>query len=67
MQQCVAATTGTGRGKFSRPCCSIHTRSSAVLPVTLAGYFLLGRTSQTWAAAWLAAASLFFYGWWDYR
>jgi D-alanyl-lipoteichoic acid acyltransferase DltB (MBOAT superfamily) len=37
------------------------------LPITLAGYFLLARMGRTWAAAWLAAASLFFYAWWDYR
>ncbi|OBV38333.1 MBOAT family O-acyltransferase [Janthinobacterium psychrotolerans] len=39
----------------------------AFLPVTLAGFFLLGRRSHFLAAAWLAAASLFFYGWWDLR
>ena len=39
----------------------------AYLPVTLAGFFILGRRSQFMGAAWLAAASLFFYGWWDYR
>lgn len=39
----------------------------AYLPVTLLVFFLLGKRSQLWAAAWLAAASLFFYGWWDYR
>lgn len=37
------------------------------LPVTMAGYFVIGRSSQSMAAAWLAAASLFFYGWWDVR
>lgn len=37
------------------------------LPITLAVFFILGRRSQVWGAAWLAAASLFFYGWWDYR
>ena len=37
------------------------------LPITLIGFFLLGRTSQRLAALWLAAASLFFYGWWDER
>lgn len=37
------------------------------LPVTLVGYFILGRMNRGLAAAWLAAASLFFYGWWDYR
>lgn len=37
------------------------------LPITLVGYFGFGRKSSVLAAAWLAAASLFFYGWWDYR
>ncbi|OYO27858.1 MBOAT family protein [Janthinobacterium sp. PC23-8] len=37
------------------------------LPVTLAGFFLLGRRSPFMSAAWLAGASLFFYGWWDLR
>jgi D-alanyl-lipoteichoic acid acyltransferase DltB (MBOAT superfamily) len=37
------------------------------LPVTLAGYFLLGRRRAFFAAAWLTAASLVFYGWWDWR
>ena len=35
------------------------------LPLTLAGFFLLARVSHAWAAAWLAAASLAFYGWWN--
>lgn len=35
------------------------------LPVTLAGFFLLARYSHSSAALWLAAASLFFYGWWN--
>jgi alginate O-acetyltransferase complex protein AlgI len=35
------------------------------LPVTLAGFFLLGRFHPKLAAAWLTAASLFFYGWWN--
>lgn len=35
------------------------------LPVTLAGFFLLARNSHRLAALWLAAASLFFYGWWN--
>lgn len=34
------------------------------LPAVLAGFYLLGRYSQTWAAAWLFGASVFFYGWW---
>lgn len=37
------------------------------LPITVAGFFILGRRSEFLGAAWLAAASLFFYGWWDYR
>lgn len=39
----------------------------AYLPLTLLGYFALGRLGKTWGAAWLAACSLFFYGWWDHR
>ena len=35
------------------------------LPVTLLVFFVLGRYSQQIAASWLAAASLFFYGWWN--
>src|SRR5882762_10445219 len=35
------------------------------LPITLAGFFWLARYSNRLAAAWLAAASLFFYGWWN--
>ena len=35
------------------------------LPVTLAGFFLLARVAPMLAAAWLTAASLFFYGWWN--
>lgn len=36
------------------------------LPVTVAGYFLLGRFRQTSIAfGWLVAASLFFYAWWN--
>lgn len=36
------------------------------LPITLAVYFLLGRFQRHQAAmAWLVAASLFFYGWWN--
>ena len=34
------------------------------LPIALAGYFALNRTS-TIALAWLVAASLFFYAWWN--
>lgn len=35
------------------------------LPLTLLGFFALGRISMKLAAGWLAAASLFFYGWWS--
>jgi hypothetical protein len=35
------------------------------LPVALAGFFLLARIRLLFAAAWLTAASLFFYGWWN--
>ena len=37
------------------------------LPVVFAGMFVLGRYSRTAAAAWLAVASLVFYGLWDAR
>ncbi len=38
------------------------------LPIVLAGYFLLGRSGRPLLpAAWLALASLFFYGYWDTR
>lgn len=36
----------------------------AFLPLTLAGFFLLGRGSREWALRWLIVASLFFYAWW---
>lgn len=39
----------------------------AFLPITALGFFVIGRRSQLFAAGWLAAASLFFYGWWDVR
>jgi alginate O-acetyltransferase complex protein AlgI len=39
----------------------------AFLPLTLAGYFALGRRTPLLAAGWLTIASLFFYGWWDPR
>jgi alginate O-acetyltransferase complex protein AlgI len=35
------------------------------LPLAFALFFLLARTSHLLAAGWLAAASLFFYGWWN--
>jgi alginate O-acetyltransferase complex protein AlgI len=34
------------------------------LPIVLLGYYGLGRSSATAAAAWLFAASVFFYGYW---
>jgi D-alanyl-lipoteichoic acid acyltransferase DltB (MBOAT superfamily) len=37
------------------------------LPATLALYFALGRLERHAATAFLAAASLFFYGWWNPR
>jgi alginate O-acetyltransferase complex protein AlgI len=37
------------------------------LPVSLAGFFLLSRISQGYGAAWLALASIIFYGVWDIR
>jgi D-alanyl-lipoteichoic acid acyltransferase DltB (MBOAT superfamily) len=35
------------------------------LPITLAVYFLIARRSHEPSIAWLFAASLFFYGWWN--
>lgn len=35
------------------------------LPLALALFFLLGRLNQSWAAAWLAVASIAFYGYWS--
>jgi len=35
------------------------------LPVAFCVFYLLGRASYQAAAGWLAAASLFFYGWWN--
>jgi alginate O-acetyltransferase complex protein AlgI len=37
------------------------------LPAAVAGFFWFGRFNQRLAAAWLAGASIFFYGYWDYR
>lgn len=39
----------------------------AYLPVVLGVFFWLGCQNHTWAAGWLALASLFFYGYWDYH
>ncbi len=35
------------------------------LPVVLIGFFMIGRNHRLAAAAWLALASLVFYGWWS--
>jgi alginate O-acetyltransferase complex protein AlgI len=35
------------------------------LPMVVVVFFVLGRRSQRWASAWLTAASVFFYGWWN--
>ena len=35
------------------------------LPWVALGFFAIGRVSQSAAAGWLGAASLFFYGWWS--
>lgn len=35
------------------------------LPIVLLGFFWLARTSRTFAAGWLALASVFFYGYWN--
>jgi alginate O-acetyltransferase complex protein AlgI len=37
------------------------------LPVVLFGFFWVARISHRLAALWLAAASIFFYGWWNPR
>ncbi len=34
------------------------------LPVTIAGFLVLGRFSKPWALGWLIVASVVFYGWW---
>ena len=39
----------------------------AFLPVALFGFYWIGKNSHHLASLWLAAASLFFYGWWDAR
>jgi alginate O-acetyltransferase complex protein AlgI len=35
------------------------------LPITLAGFYALSKFGHRLAAAWIAAASLFFYAWWN--
>jgi len=37
------------------------------LPLVLGVFFVLARGSKAWAALWLVAVSLFFYGWWNPR
>ena len=37
------------------------------LPITLVGYYLLGRYAPRARISWLAACSIFFYGWWNYQ
>ena len=37
------------------------------LPVVLTGYYSFGRWGARAASAWIAAASLFFYAYWDVR
>ena len=37
------------------------------LPITFIIFFLIAGHSQKGAVAWMVLASLFFYGWWDYR
>lgn len=39
----------------------------AFFPVVFFGFFRIGKYSHAMASLWLAAASLFFYGWWDVR
>lgn len=39
----------------------------AFLPIVVFGFFRIGKYSHALASLWLAAASLFFYGWWDVR
>ena len=37
------------------------------MPVTLIGFFLLGRYGKGFGAGWLGLCSIFFYAWWDWR
>jgi D-alanyl-lipoteichoic acid acyltransferase DltB (MBOAT superfamily) len=43
---------------------SSHVFIFVFLPAALAGFFLIGRIAPKFTAAWLVAASLFFYAWW---
>lgn len=37
------------------------------LPITFVMFFVLGKYSKFYAAAWLTIASLVYYGWWNYQ
>ena len=37
----------------------------AFLPLTVAGFFLLGKLARVYALSWLIFASIFFYAWWN--
>jgi alginate O-acetyltransferase complex protein AlgI len=37
----------------------------AFLPITLAGFAILGQLDSRWSKVWLCLASLVFYSWWD--
>lgn len=39
----------------------------AFFPIVFLGFFRIGKYSHALASLWLAAASIFFYGWWDIR
>lgn len=43
---------------------STYTFLLLFLPLTLAGFFLLGRIHWRWSTSWLTACSLVFYAWW---
>ena len=43
---------------------STYTFLLVFLPLTLAGFFLLGRLHWRWSTLWLTACSLVFYAWW---
>src|SRR5438876_11975679 len=36
----------------------------AFLPVTIAGFYVIGVLSRTWSLRWLILVSFFFYAWW---
>jgi D-alanyl-lipoteichoic acid acyltransferase DltB (MBOAT superfamily) len=44
-----------------------HAFIFAFLPAAFAGFFLIGARDRRMAAAWLAIASIAFYGWWNPR